>query len=198
MPKIVDHQERRYAISSVTAGLIAQGGLEAATIRKIARECNFSKGVIEHYFESKDELIDGALTWANSRYEQRVNAAVQGLIGIEALRSRLEATIPHTKSMRDEWKVRLVFWSMAAINPLLRKRQEQRFQLSVDRFGSDLREAIANGTIDAEVDAEREARHLVNMITGISTAVLHNQALYTPEFIAQEIDLLVQRLSGAG
>lgn len=193
MPKVVDHEARRFEISGVAARLIARGGLDAATIREIARESGYSKGVIEHYFVNKDELIDGALAWANSQYEQRVTKATRGLRGMAALRKRIESTIPTTKSMRDEWKIRLVFWSMAAIEPKLRARQQQRFNLAVERFESDLCNAIADSEISPETDTRTEARHLVNLITGISTAALYNHSLYTREFLRQEIDMLAGR-----
>lgn len=195
MPKVVDHDARRLELSGVAAGLISRGGLEAATIREIARESGYSKGVIEHYFENKEALIDGALGWANYQYEQRVTEATRGKKGIPALRRRIEVTIPTNKAMRDEWKVRLVFWSMAAIKPGLRARQQQRFNLSVDRFESDLHDAIAGGEIAPEIDTRTQARHLVNLITGISTAALHNRTLYTRDFLSREVDRLITRFT---
>jgi AcrR family transcriptional regulator len=192
MPKLVDHEARRLAISGAAAGLIAQGGLEAATIRAIAQESGHSKGVIEHYFENKEELLEGALDWANHRYEQRVSAALNGLSGLDSLRKRIEATIPANKSVRDEWKVRLVFWSMAAIKRDLRRKQKKRFLQAVESFELDLIEAIAREQIDKQLDTNSAARRLVNMTTGISTAALHNPSLYTPAFISGEIDNLMQ------
>ena len=57
MPKIVDHEARRSAISTAAAGLIAARGMEAATIREIARVSGYSKGVVEHYFVDKEEAV---------------------------------------------------------------------------------------------------------------------------------------------
>jgi AcrR family transcriptional regulator len=195
MPKLVDYEARRLAITGVAASLIAKGGIEAATIRAIARESGYSKGVIEHFFENKEELIEGALTWANHRYEQRIAKTTKDLKGMDALRKRIEATIPHSKSTFDEWKVRLVFWGMAAIKPRLRKKQQRRFQLAIEYFESDLREAIENKQINPDINTHNTARHLVNSITGISTAALHNPSLYTAELIAQEIDYLAESVT---
>lgn len=193
MPKVVDHQARRHEITGIAARLIARGGLEAATIREIARESGYSKGVIEHYFDNKQELIAGALDWANRQYERRVAKSTEGLRGIPAMRKRIEATLPFTSAMSDEWKVRLVFWSMAAIDAELGASQQKRFKLAVERFEKDLLEAIADGELDSELDATREARHLVNSITGISTATLHSPSLYTRNFLRIEADSLVDR-----
>jgi AcrR family transcriptional regulator len=194
MPKIVDHEARRLEISEVTAGLIASGGLEAATIREIARTSGYSKGVVEHYFENKEELISGALGWANRCYEQRVEEATEGLSGLGALRKRIEATLPMDKVTKDEWKVRLVFWSVAAIYPELRKQQAQRFEKAVDFYEQDLLSAIAQGELTDRDDTTSQARHLLNITTGICTAALHNSPLYTRAFLGREIDYLVERV----
>lgn len=194
MPKIVNHQARRWEISEVAAKLIARGGLEAATIREIAEASNYSKGVVEHYFDGKDELIGGALDWANRCYEQRVEKATAGLIGLRALRQRIEATLPLNKTVRDEWKVRLVFWSMAAIQEDLRKRQEIRFQRSIEHFETDIATAMHDGDIAANENVHHLARRVVNMISGLSVAALHNRALYTRQFLLGEIDYLLHQL----
>ncbi len=195
MPKVVDHEERRLEISRVAALLISRGGLEAATIREIARESGYSKGVVEHYFENKEELIDGALSWANSQYERRVAQTTRDQQGLEAMRKRMEATLPMTTAVCDEWKIRLVFWGMAAIDPVLRNRQEKRTQHAVDLFSKDIQDAMAAGELKGDMDAASEARQLVNSITGISIAALHNRPLYTASFLRAELEKLLQRLT---
>jgi AcrR family transcriptional regulator len=195
MPKIVDHKARRLEISATAAALIAKGGLKAATIRKIAQSSGYSKGVVEHYFENMEDLISGALDWANLQYQQRVEKATDGLSGIASLRKRIEATLPMNKTVRDEWKVRLVFWSMAAIQEDLRKMQEERFQKAVQHFEHDIAVAMRAGDISDQSDSTDHARRLLNMTTGISTAALHNLSLYNKAFLLEEIDHLVGRLT---
>ncbi len=75
--------------------------MEAATIREIARRSGYSKGVIEHFFDGKDELISGALDWINSGYERRVEKYAVGSSGLQALRKRIEVTLPMNRAIRD-------------------------------------------------------------------------------------------------
>lgn len=194
MPKVVDHEARRKEISAIAASLIALGGLEAATIREIAQSSGYSKGVIEHYFDNKEEIINGALSWANTCYQQRVDKLTHGLAGLNALRKRLEATLPLTKTVRDEWKIRLVFWSVAAIHRDYRKQQSQRFTSAFEHFEGDITAAMASGELSGKLDSSAQARRLVNMATGISTASLHNRSLYTKDFLLAEIDHLIDQL----
>ncbi len=195
MPKIVDHDARRNEISGVVAGLIAGGGLEAATIREVARSSGYSKGVVEHYFDDKEELISGALAWANGRYEERVARAARGLVGLPALRKRIEAMLPLTSQTRDEWKVRLVFWGMAAIDEQLRLQQSERLDQAIAQFEADLRSAAERGEIDAIEDYRGAARHLLNVTTGVCTAALHQREVYKRAFLKREIDDVIGRVA---
>ena len=43
MPKIVDHEERREFLAAISAELIAEQGLERATIREIAARTGFGR-----------------------------------------------------------------------------------------------------------------------------------------------------------
>lgn len=198
MPKIVDHQARRQELSAVAAALIAAGGMEAVTIRATASDSGYSKGVVEHYFDNKEELVGAALDWVNQCYEQRVERAIAGLSGLPALAGRIEATLPLNKAQRNEWKVRLVFWSMASIDPGLRRQQQSRFLKARKCFERDISQAIRLGEIDAGADAADRALRLVNMITGISIAALHNLSLYDRTLLMREKDYLLEQLSMAG
>ena len=194
MPKIVDHDSRRSEISAVAVSLIARGGMDAATIRQIAQASGYSKGVVEHYFENKEELISGALASINARYEYRVKHTTAGLEGIEALRKRLQATLPLNKTIREEWKVRLVFWSMAAIREELRKAQEQRFERAADAFEQDIVSAVRIGQLQIYRASAELARHLFTGVAGLSVVALHSRNRYTKKFLLGEIETMISGL----
>ena len=61
MPKVVDHEERRSVIASAAADLIAEVGIEAATMKGIAVRAYVTTGAVTHYVDSKDEVILAAL-----------------------------------------------------------------------------------------------------------------------------------------
>ncbi|WP_101759795.1 TetR/AcrR family transcriptional regulator [Oceanicoccus sp. KOV_DT_Chl] len=194
MPKVVDHQLRRNEISAIAARLIASGGIEAATLREIARHSGYSKGVIEHYFDNKEQVISAALDWSNHCYQLRADKLTRNISGIKALEKRLQASLPLTATIADEWKVRLIYWSMAAIHSDLRKQQKKRFNYAIQQFENDINCAIAAGELPAHLNATTAARRLVNMTTGISTAALFNPSHNSKAFLLQEIKQLVQQL----
>ena len=60
VPKQVDHQQRRRHIGDAVLSLIAARGLEAASLRNVAAEAGVSMGTVQHYFTSKQEMLDFA------------------------------------------------------------------------------------------------------------------------------------------
>ena len=191
MPRIVDHERRRAEIAQVAARLIAEDGLEAATIREIARRSGHSKGIVEHYFDGKSELIEAALGWANERYLERAHRATQELRGLTALRARITASVPSSAALELEWRIRLLCWSRAAIDPALRRQQAARTRDAVEHFAADLADARELGEIPATARVERLARHVLFSVSGLSCAILHNPRAYTRSAVADEIEYIV-------
>lgn len=194
MPKIVDHKARRKELCEVAAGLIATRGLEAATTREIARASGYSKGVVEHYFDSKAELISAALDWANDNYQRRAQRRTKGLAGLAALRARLQATVPLTAAVRDEWKIRMLVWSMASIDKDLKKQQALRHKSAVEQFAADIEAAAELGEIMSANAALMHARRVVLSASGLSCAALHNQRVYNKAMLENEIRYIIARL----
>jgi AcrR family transcriptional regulator len=197
MPRIVDHAQRRAEIAEAAALLIAEGGLEAATIREIARRSGYSKGIVEHYFDGKEELIEAALGWANERYLERAEQATRGVRGLAALRARLRATVPASAALKTEWRIRLLFWSLAAIDPELRKQQAARTRDAVESFAADLRDAQELGEISPSAHIDRLARHVLFSVAGLSCTILHAPRAHSKSLVAEEIDFIVDRAAGS-
>ena len=57
MPRQVDHQQRRTEIAYAVWAVIAEDGLDAVSLRRVAAEAGISLGRVQHYFDSKEELL---------------------------------------------------------------------------------------------------------------------------------------------
>ena len=60
-PAPVDHDERRARLTEVLLDVVAEGGLEAATIRTVAAAAGVSIGTVQHYFKTKDDMLGARL-----------------------------------------------------------------------------------------------------------------------------------------
>lgn len=72
MPKIVDHARRRDEIAHVACEVVARYGFEQATVARIARAAGYTTGMVAHYYESKQDIILGALRLILRRIEVRL------------------------------------------------------------------------------------------------------------------------------
>ena len=72
MPKIVDHAKRRDEIAHVACQVVASRGFEQATVARIARAAGYTTGMVAHYYDSKQDIILGALRLILLRIEERL------------------------------------------------------------------------------------------------------------------------------
>jgi len=89
MPKIVDHEQRRAAIAEAFWRVVARQGIEGATIRAVAAESAWSRGIVEHYFADKQEMVFYACRLAIERTLAETRLRHETLVGRQALRSVL-------------------------------------------------------------------------------------------------------------
>ena len=196
MPRIVDHEQRRAAIARVAALTIAEIGLERATMREIAARSGVSKGIVEHYFANREEVIESALAWANARYVARETRRTRGLLGVDALRARLLCVLPLTPESRQDWKIRLCFWSVAAVNPDARRTQRARLDRTRERFAADLESAHALGQIPPGTDPVTAANELIHWVAGLACDALLDPAYYSRAYLLATTGRILNRLTG--
>lgn len=76
MPKHVDHDARREEIARAALRLCVREGLASVTIGRVAAEAAISKGLVQHYFATKEALLQLAATMQRRDIESAVAAAV--------------------------------------------------------------------------------------------------------------------------
>ncbi|MBN2135565.1 MAG: TetR family transcriptional regulator [Acidobacteria bacterium] len=74
-PKIGMEPIRRSQVINAALRIIAEGGFEAVTLQKVAEGAGVSKGVVNYYFDSKDNLILESFRFFLEVYNKRIEAA---------------------------------------------------------------------------------------------------------------------------
>jgi TetR/AcrR family transcriptional repressor of bet genes len=169
MPLIVDREARRREVARVATRLIAERGLEGASVRAIAAAIGTSTTVVSHYFHNKRELL--LFAYREAMIETVAHARRRRDRGGD-LAWCIEAILPLDHRRRDNWKIWFAFWGMAIADAEFMSQQQES--------GRDARELFAEliaATSDRSPDqCQTQARRLLVTVAGLAT-----QATYDPD-----------------
>ncbi|MFG3284558.1 TetR/AcrR family transcriptional regulator [Streptomyces sp. NPDC048111] len=124
MPKIVDPVERRREVMEAVFRVVANGGLQQATLQNVAAEAGLAVGSVRHYFASHRDLLLAAAREMADRVEARVLAQREALRPDDDPYAVAEQVagqfLPLDPARRDETAVWVEFTLAARTDPALR------------------------------------------------------------------------------
>ena len=104
--------------------------------------------------------------------------------------------LPLDAESRQDWKIRLCVWSVAAVNPGARKAQRTRLDRTRERFLADLQAARALGQAPAGIDPVATANELMHLVAGLACDALLDPRYYDRPYLLGLIDTTINRLIG--
>ncbi|MEH6581910.1 MAG: TetR family transcriptional regulator C-terminal domain-containing protein [Halioglobus sp.] len=180
MPKIVDHEQQRQSISATVARVVAERGLENTTLRNVASHHGCTKGMVQHYFADKEELLLAALVYIEECCAIRMAGPGQHHTGLELLQARLSAQLPLKPEIVDEWQVRLAFNHRAAISEEMREALSTRLAEQEKQGLSLLRAARKSGEIKKQLNLRNSYRSLNALVQGLGVDAVMNPGALQP------------------
>lgn len=168
MPKLVDHDERREEVLAAARRVVAQLGLEATTVRRIAIEAGCSSGVLDHYFQGKDDILLHALKSCHAGIHERLREKLAGRHGLEALRAMLFDVLPIDAQRLAEIRLEMQFWARSLAEPVLTEvylHDSPAFRGAIERY---LREALADGSLSPSLNVVEATERLHAFVDGLS------------------------------
>jgi len=188
MPARGDHEERRQEVALIASGLIADGGLAAATHRRIAEVAGCSTTVVSHYFADKRDLVHATYRQVGDRVNARLAAAAEH--GEEnRLLALLEALLPLDADRTRDWRLLMAFLGLAATDSELTEEQRRRATAAREQIHLALRDEQNAGRIPPAVDVDAAARSLLSLVLGVGM-----QALFDPgEWTAERVHRILLR-----
>jgi AcrR family transcriptional regulator len=198
VPKRVDHEARRLAIADAIFAVIGSRGLEAVSLRDVAAQAGVSMGAVQHYFDSKEDMLLFALGHMRDRAAARMQAelaAVSEPTARETIRAAARAMLPMGEQGRQEAIVAGAFFTVATVNHAYAGPLREGYQhlLAVSR--QSLAAAARAGELAAGIDADREAAMLFFLIQGLVGPVLIG--VLTPADALVLLDHQLDRIFGA-
>lgn len=167
MPKVVDHAERRKEIVWALWAVIHERGIDGVTLHAVAAEAGVSIGRIQHYFESKQNLIRAGaqemVTGAEQMYREHGSPRDPG----SALAALLTQPVPTNAPARVGVSVWYAYLAKATNDPWIRSFLAEASGGTVGEVGRLLRLVGLS-----EARAHNEAVRLVAVSTGATQSVL--------------------------
>ncbi|MBW8814318.1 MAG: TetR/AcrR family transcriptional regulator [Caulobacterales bacterium] len=182
MPAIVDHDARRAALARIAADLIAEEGVEAATVRAIARAAGFSTKVVSHYFQDKRALLLMTYRFAAQDSVLAASDAARRSDGETYALSLL----PTQPGMVRNWKVWLAFWGFAISDAAFAEEQRNQALAAAAQLAAILARDPRFGHLD-ETARGAAARNLITTVIGVAVQAAFDPKTWTPEVQAETV-----------
>jgi len=188
MPKVVDHEARRREIAAALWRLAAREGLEAASLAAVATEAGVSKGRVQHYFASREELLAFAATALRERLGARVRARVvaAGPEPLAVVRALLAGLLPLDDDARADALVGSAFLVRAVHDPVARERLRTGEQEILAALADGLARARDAGAVAAGADPDTGAEVLHALAGGLADSLLVGR--HTPDSALAVLD----------
>jgi AcrR family transcriptional regulator len=153
--------DRRRELIAAGIACLGKGGMAAFTIDQICRQAGISRGLINHHFNTKDELL-------SCIYAEMTDHLVQdhdGLIGGDLLAQIIATSFDEASFNRSNMRAWLAIWGQVPSNPALSKMHQQRYDSYKERIKTALRQSSASASADTATDSV--ARQLIALIDGL-------------------------------
>ncbi|HEY8000385.1 MAG TPA: TetR/AcrR family transcriptional regulator [Solirubrobacterales bacterium] len=186
----IDHI-RKPQLLAAAAEVIAERGFAATRIADVAERAGTSPPGVLYWFDSRDQLLAEALSFAERSFHDELVAALDAL---EDPRARL-ATLIERSVGGDDWVLWIELWTRALRDPQV---SESR-QLLDDDWRAQIASIVADGQASGDFggpDPERAALELASLIDGLAVQVVLDDRLVSPEVMRSTCIEVAQRLLG--
>ena len=193
MPKVVDHEQRREELAAAVWRIASRDGLDAVTIRAVAKEAGWSTGALHHYFADKEELLLFAFRTIADRVGRRVAAAAETARDpLELVRELLAIGLPLDPERCDETRVWFAVLGLSLTRPALARDQGAAYGQWRRLVASAIEQAQAEGELDTAIDPLREAAALVALVDGLAVQAMFEAGGPSAE---RQLELLDARIA---
>lgn len=166
----IQADEARQALIEAASTLFAERGYADSSVAAIGEEAGVSRGLVNHHFGSKENLLHAVIETHLTEWEHGIVApAIAGKRGLAALKAILYAHLELAQE-RPEYMLLLYRLMGEAVDPRnnLNKEFEQvhRRWRELGRYWWD--EGVEDGEIDPKIDQDVNASVIIGAARGIT------------------------------
>ena len=154
-------QQRREELIEAGIVCLGKGGMSAFTIDQICRQAAVSRGLINHHFKTKEDLLVCI-------YAQMTEYLVRdgsGKSPWQQVTGFIDASFDKNSFNKSNLRAWLAIWGEVATNDKLKSLHQGRYQKYKQQLSCALSSIGKSGS--ATIDAEHIARQLIALIDGL-------------------------------
>ncbi len=175
--------------------VVAEHGLDAVSIRTVAREAGVSIGAVQYHFATKDELLLAAYSRAIDQVAIRATEiAARGAGPAAYVRALLRELLPLDQRRDTELRVAVAFTARSVYSPRLTELYTEGYRALIDAISAALDHAVALGIAAAGVDPRPDAIRAVAVADGLAWHRLCAPSVLTAEDALAALDAHLDRL----
>ena len=180
-PKLT--QQRRLQTLDAAVEVIGEKGLCETRIADIATKAGLSPALLLYYFNSKDDLLTEALTYAEDAFYL---STFHELSSVPDARDRLirliQLSMPPTRgSVTGDWTLWVELWTRALRDPNVAQKREALDRRWRNTITDIVRDGQKTGQLSRAQDAEDFALRLAVLMDGLLIQVLLRDPEVTSE-----------------
>jgi AcrR family transcriptional regulator len=181
-------QERREqaeaALLNAAAELVVEEGVHSLTLARVGQQAAYSRGLITHYFGSKQALLERLARATQSGFVSGLDGMPPGL---DRLLRLIDGYIGALSPMRMMNRAFLLLWAEAATAPDLARIFQERDEAFRADLSEDIEAGIADGTIRPDVAANEVAVAVLGQLRGIALQRLVDSPAVDTERLRQSV-----------
>ncbi|KAA0932979.1 TetR/AcrR family transcriptional regulator [Streptomyces apricus] len=177
-------EEAEAALLGAAVELVDEQGVSALTLARVGERAGYSRGLVTHYFGSKQALVERLAQTAQAGFVPGLDGLPPGL---DRLLRLIDGYVGELGRMGALNRVFLTLWTEAATTPELTELFRRRDKAFHDDLCEDLTAGIADGTIRADVNPRLTAIALVAQLCGIGLQRLVDPARVDTELLRRQI-----------
>ncbi|MDJ0355640.1 TetR family transcriptional regulator C-terminal domain-containing protein [Paenarthrobacter sp. PH39-S1] len=209
MPKVIDPLIRREDVVQALFQVVAESGLEAASLRAVAAEAGLAVGSVRHYFDGQAELMIFAFRTVSARIRGRLEdrvAALESASGTrrapgdrlsDACAEVLLELLPLDAQRELESSVWLSFVTAARTDVVLAAEADSSYRGTAGLVGRIIMVLLASPATRTALEPVVEAERLLALIDGLCLHMLLQPGWTTEELSRNVLRAHLSSLRGA-
>jgi AcrR family transcriptional regulator len=171
MPKVSDTylETRRQQVLDAAYSCFARNGFHETTMQDIAREAGVSYGVVYHYFDSKEDVIEEVWQASREAREIRLRKAYEKTTVPDVLAEFLGLSVSRLERPESipEMRLRIQLFGEALLNPRIAENLRGVWDYVLELLEDLIRQGQGRGEINPVIDTKALARAYIAVHDGL-------------------------------